>query len=335
MLRVLQPRTCRASRPVILRRTFAQAVDGVAAPAPEQLQEQRIPRALDAEVLGALNKVASSERSSFLQLLEDYYSRSHTVLDTFLKYESTPDRSRRVDFEDEQSGILGISHVLDHGTEHKITFCSGFALHAEGYPASKVIVTCAHTVEEMLRSRVFNTPPSSQTQSGTLIFHREDRRFAAVGASRIVSCLPKSDLVLFTANLPLAFRTLPVSPYPVHAGTRIRTHCISEKKPQEDGWKPWVNGTWSKWVHGEVIGYRDFAGRRAEPGTYDALSHMLFNPPPSSGSSGGPIVDEASGAVVGVVVGTRMDSRVEGVRGWGVPAEAIFEVSTDRARPCS
>lgn len=53
---------------------------------------------------------------------------------------------------------------------------------------------------------------------------------------------------------------------------------------------------------------------------------MLFKPPPTAGSSGGPIIDEGSGAVVGVMLGTRMDNRVEGLRGWGVPSESIFEV---------
>ena len=64
-----------------------------------------------------------------------------------------------------------------------------------------------------------------------------------------------------------------------------------------------------------------------QPGTYDALSHLLFTPLPTAGSSGGPIIEEESGAVVGVMLGTRMDSRIEGVRGWGVPSESIFEVS--------
>lgn len=54
---------------------------------------------------------------------------------------------------------------------------------------------------------------------------------------------------------------------------------------------------------------------------------MLFEPLPTAGTSGGPIVDEETGAVVGVILGTRMDNRVEGVRGWGSPAESIFEVS--------
>jgi len=53
---------------------------------------------------------------------------------------------------------------------------------------------------------------------------------------------------------------------------------------------------------------------------------MHFQPLPTTGSSGGPIVDENTGAVVGVMLGTRMDSSIEGVRGWGVPAETIFEV---------
>ena len=65
-----------------------------------------------------------------------------------------------------------------------------------------------------------------------------------------------------------------------------------------------------------------------QPGTYDALSHLLFKPLPTPGSSGGPIVDEESGAVVGVMVGTRMDYGIDGVHGWGRPAETIFEVSS-------
>jgi len=50
-------------------------------------------------------------------------------------------------------------------------------------------------------------------------------------------------------------------------------------------------------------------------------------PLPTPGSSGGPIVDEDTGAVVGVMLGTRMESRVEGMMGWGVPTETIFEVN--------
>lgn len=61
------------------------------------------------------------------------------------------------------------------------------------------------------------------------------------------------------------------------------------------------------------------------------MTHLLFEPLPTVGSSGGPIVDEESGAVIGVIVGTRMDNRIEGVRGWGVPSETIFEVCVSYA----
>jgi hypothetical protein len=53
---------------------------------------------------------------------------------------------------------------------------------------------------------------------------------------------------------------------------------------------------------------------------------MLFKPSPTVGSSGGPIVDEETGAVVGIMLGSRMNNRVEGVRGWGILSEVILEV---------
>ena len=53
---------------------------------------------------------------------------------------------------------------------------------------------------------------------------------------------------------------------------------------------------------------------------------MLFTPFPTAGSSGGPIVEESSGTVVGMTLGSRQDDRVQGVRGWGTPSESIYEV---------
>jgi hypothetical protein len=61
-------------------------------------------------------------------------------------------------------------------------------------------------------------------------------------------------------------RSLPISPYPVPVGTPIRAHFVSETRPKEDGWKPWIGSTWSKWVEGTVLGYRDFSGREAMVG---------------------------------------------------------------------
>jgi hypothetical protein len=59
-------------------------------------------------------------------------------------------------------------------------------------------------------------------------------------------------------------RTLPISPYPARPQTPIRAHFVTDRWPDESGWKPWVGGLWSKWVHGTVLGYRDFAGRETE-----------------------------------------------------------------------
>ena len=53
---------------------------------------------------------------------------------------------------------------------------------------------------------------------------------------------------------------------------------------------------------------------------------MLFTPFPTAGSSGGPIVDEETGAVVGMMLGSRLDDVVQGTRGWGIPSETIYEV---------
>ena len=43
-------------------------------------------------------------------------------------------------------------------------------------------------------------------------------------------------------------------------------------------------------------------------------------------------MDEESGSVIGVVLGAQLVNQVEGVKGWGVPAEMIFEVSLSRPR---
>ena len=86
-----------------------------------------------------------------------------------------------------------------------------------------------------------------------------------------------------------------------------------------------VNGAWTFRMVCDVHCYWIIV--IVQPGTYDSLAHLHFEPPPTPGSSGGPIIDEESGSVIGVILGTQLVNQVEGVRGWGVPAEMIFEVS--------
>lgn len=203
-----------------------------------------------------------------------------------------------------------------------------------------------------------------------------DLAFNITPVSRVLSALPRADLLLLAVpgkRLP----TLPVSPYPAQIGTPIRAHFISDlpaplaslepslpaQAPQgqqvtnttaparvdaseseiDNGnawaWQPWLGqgAIWGACVRGRVLGYRDWAGSDAHPGTYDALAHLLFMPLPTPGSSGGPLIDDQTGADVGLVRGTRMDSAVEGLRGWAVPAESIYEVrlSFRPSVPCS
>lgn len=54
---------------------------------------------------------------------------------------------------------------------------------------------------------------------------------------------------------------------------------------------------------------------------------MFISPVPTPGSSGGPIIDLNSGAVVGIIRGSRMENQITGVKGWATSAESIFEVN--------
>jgi hypothetical protein len=111
-----------------------------------------------------------------------------------------------------------------------------------------------------------DVPPdlSDARSSGSFVLSMVNSAPAAHPIASILSSLHRSDLILLSpSHVSPALRSLPISPYPVPAGTPIRAHFISETRPKEDGWQPWIGGTWSKWVQGTVLGYRDFAGREA------------------------------------------------------------------------
>ncbi|KAF8641079.1 hypothetical protein AX17_000723 [Amanita inopinata Kibby_2008] len=288
----------------------------------------------DTKCLAALSE--QKEQTPLTTLIDQYVRLAgHIIEHTHLPYESRPTEDRRVSGRDSKDMVL-VAHCATDGVDDRITLSSGFLLNAVPYPSWQddecLVLTCAHTLEEIRQSSLLlrQGPSTSRNWlSGTFVItsngHHLHPAFHAV--SRVVSSLPRSGLVLLSCKIPPgSAKPLPVSPYPAPNQTRIRAHFVVHQKPEESGWSPWLGGTWSKWVSGEVLGYRDLAGRETRPGTYDALSHMLFTPQPTAGSSGGPIVDEESGGVVGVMVGTRMDRRVDGLRGWGVPAEAIFEM---------
>ncbi|SCZ89489.1 BZ3500_MvSof-1268-A1-R1_Chr1-1g01214 [Microbotryum saponariae] len=304
--------------------------------------------------LGQLSFEAGSGGPTYAsldELIRQSRERSGKVLDLDLQYESTPAIERRVsttvssagalaesavggrrqerqERPDEsestaqtQSGIVTVAHVMG-GKQPRVSVCSGFAIGN-----SETIVTCAHTLESISR----NLDPSAPSVS--LVLTSSGHVFPVLS---LLSSLPASDLVLLsipstalrnpsyrlppkpTDSFP-RLRSLPVSPYPATVGTRIASleyssPLMGEGKRQVFGWK-----------HGLVVEYRDSMGRTAETGTYDELSFLRFSSLPNPGSSGGPIVDIETGAVVGVVRGSTKAYGDREERGWGTPAEKVFE----------
>jgi len=250
--------------------------------------------ALDRFVLDALSATPYVERPNLPQLIRQYLTHSGKVLGAQLAYESRPSSSRRVSFSDNNScDIHLIAHVAREGDRNKVTLSSGFAIDSSD--GQSVLVTCAHTLEEVrhifrLFTRTYNnlqirwspllvlpdvphtspltSPPDLPhvRSSGSFIFSQRGPDFDSVTypVASILSSLHRSDLILLSPSpVRSPLRSLPISPYPAPAGTPIRAHFVSEKRPEEDGWQPWIGGTWSKWVRGTVLGYRDFSGREA------------------------------------------------------------------------
>lgn len=105
----------------------------------------------------------------------------------------------------------------------------------------------------------------SKRCTGTFVLAGSGDGLQVLPVSRVVSALPRSDLILLSCSIPPGrLNTLPVSPYPAHVGAKIRAHFVRHEKPDDTGWSPWIGDTWGKWHEGKVLGYRDFAGRETE-----------------------------------------------------------------------
>ncbi|KAF8302596.1 hypothetical protein DL93DRAFT_2090554 [Clavulina sp. PMI_390] len=261
--------------------------------------------------------------------------------------------------------VAHVAYDMVKETE-KIALCSGFFIRSEPQdegelpnrgtkPANQapLLVSCGHTLEEMRRSDILS---SANCLSATLVLVPSSTgRLVTYYASSIPSSLPLSDLALFSVSpaykdASARLRTLPVNPYPATESTAIRIHLASfsdsasisadDHTTHEND--PLVR---SEWENGSILGYRDRDGREAfvrapfihsvsalipfvfiQPGTYDSLAHILYRPIPTPGSSGGPIIDAETMSVIGIVTGDAMVNRVEGRRGFGTPAEALFEM---------
>lgn len=128
-----------------------------------------LPSSFDAHILAELHRNTRSEhallagssttnrttQTQLPTLIEQYVERGGLVLEASLPYESRPAPERRVPFdaeEDAEASVAMVVHVAENGAEHKITYCSGFALSAPKLAGGQALyVTCAHTLEEVSR----------------------------------------------------------------------------------------------------------------------------------------------------------------------------------------
>ena len=114
---------------------------------------------------------------------------------------------------------------------------------------------------------LMSSTESQQRYSGSFIVIKDIPRNAleVYPISRVLSALPRSDLLLLSCPIPSGkLDTLPVSPYPAQKHAKIQVHFVHYGTPVESGWNPWLGNTWGKWVQGEIMGYRDFTGRETQ-----------------------------------------------------------------------
>ena len=108
------------------------------------------PSALDALILSQLRNLPGASLPTLVGNFDDHAGH---VLDTPLPYESRPNATRRVTF-DGSDGVVMVAHAMQHGDAHKVALCTGFALNVPadkegGENGNTVILSCAHTVEEV------------------------------------------------------------------------------------------------------------------------------------------------------------------------------------------
>ncbi|TFK31006.1 hypothetical protein BDQ12DRAFT_701669 [Crucibulum laeve] len=326
-LRILGTR-CRSNNPTYATRSYAVVSPLIISQAPPPSALPGCLSLLDKTILTALSKNGNNRNPSLKRLLSETIENAGVVLDVSLPYESRPSEARRPKFAlsnekskaNDPNDILLVAHTMQDGSDHKVMVSSGFALNAPSPREGESLI--------LTYTPLSATAAQGKKSSGSFVITGSGDSLSLHPVSSVVSSLAKPDLLLLSCRLSKgAVNTLPTSPYLVHSDTSIRVHFVMNDKPADPGWTPWIGRTWRKWVSGKIDGYRDFAGNETKPGTYDNLSHLLFTPPSTPDSHGGPIIDEESGAVVGVVLGTRIDAnRITGAQGWGVPAETIYEM---------
>ena len=245
--------------------------------------------------------------TSFTTLLEQLNSNANLQLPYILPYENVG-RKNVTKESDLTRGIVTIAHILPLNSE--VVLASGFAVLDGG-----LIVTCAHTFYQAAR-HLSSSKSDEKSQSIVITHEGELIRIATVESHLVIS-----DVVLLKLQGGRKITSLAVDPYPARVSAPLLSYDFVTASLSSTS-LPTISHSWKP---AEVLFYQDRCGREAAPGTYDELSSMMYSHPPSNGSSGGPIINQETRSVVGVVRGSELGATNRKLMGFAIPSEGLFE----------
>ena len=249
----------------------------------------------------------NQSKTTFSTLLEQLNSNANLQLPHILPYEHTGRKSLTTP-SDLQHGILTIAHILP--SKNQVVLASGFAILDGG-----LIVTCAHTFYQAAR-HLCSSEADQQSQS-IVITHEGE----LIGIETVESHLIISDLVFLKLQQERKIISLAVDPYPAPVSTSLLSYNFSTASLSPAS-LPTISHSWQP---AKVLFYQGRCGQEAVSGTYDELTSMMYSHPPSDGSSGGPIINEETKSVVGIVRGSEVTYTNRKRIGFAIPSEALFE----------
>jgi hypothetical protein len=245
--------------------------------------------------------------TSFTTLLGQLDSNANLQLPYILPGENVG-RKNVTTASDLARGIVTIAHVLP--SKEKVIVSSGFAVLDGG-----LIVTCAHTFYQAAR-HLSSLDPDQKSQSIAITHEGEFIRIAAVESHLVMS-----DLVLLRLQDARKITSIPVDPHPAPISTPLLSYDLVTTSLSSTS-LPTISYSWKP---AEVLFYKNRCGQEAATGTYDELRSMMYSHPPSSGSSGGPIVNKETRSVVGIIRGTEVSYTKRKRIGFATPGECLFE----------
>jgi hypothetical protein len=255
----------------------------------------------------ALKNQSTTATTSFTTLFEQLNSNANLLLPYILPYENVG-RKDVTAKSDLARGIVTIAHILP--LRNKVIIASGFGVLDGG-----LIVTCAHTFYQAAR-HLSCSELDHKSQSIAITHEGELIRVATVESHLVLS-----DLVLLRLQKGRKITSLAVNPYPAPVFTPLLSyHFVTASLSFTS--LPTISHSWEP---AEVLSYKGRCGQEAATGTYDELNSMMYTHSPSSGSSGGPIVDKETRSVVGIVRGSEMSYANRKFIGFATPSERLFE----------